>query len=503
MEELTDMLLKIDKTRPVPVYKQIISQVKTLIEEGVLAAGHALPSTRALARKLGINRSTVYLAYEELQAQGYLESRPGSYNIVFKRRKEVSFQPESRSIISWDKLSSGRANDIYETFLRFSPERCALSLSGQRMINLAALDLDPRLYPVREFRKCVNQVLRSFGPGSLEYGAHRGYKPLRNYISQRLRLHGISVSEEEILITNGAQQAIDLIIRVLAGKEKKAVVESPTYAQVIPLLKYYGMKIIGIPMKEDGMDLAALERVLKKGKIRFVYTIPNFQNPTGLTSTHAHREKLLGLCLEHKVPIIEDGFEEEMKYFGRVDLPIKSMDEKKIVIYLGTFSKALFPGLRIGWVAADKEFIERATAIKRFSDLTSNNFAQVVMSNFCTGGFYDLHLKRLHRAFRKRMLAALESMDKHFPDCVRWTRPVGGYTIWVKLPRKFTEKELGEFLSPYGITVSHGSYYFPKPGPSEYFRVSIASLNEEEIREGIVRLGKALKNLLKISEERK
>ncbi|MDH4257837.1 MAG: PLP-dependent aminotransferase family protein, partial [Candidatus Aminicenantes bacterium] len=330
--------------------------------------------------------------------------------------------------------------------------------------------------------------------------AHKGYPPLRQLIARRLRLHGISVSSEEILITNGAQQAIDLLIRVLSGPGEKIAVESPTYANVIPILQFSGAKILGIPMRKDGMDLNFLESVLNRERVSFVYTIPNFQNPTGITTSHPHREKLLNVCLRHKVPIVEDGFEEDMKYFGKVPLPIKSIDEKNIVIYLGTFSKALFPGLRIGWITADKGCISRATALKRFSDLTSGNLSQIILHEFLNRGYYDLHLKRLHRVFRKRMQVALQTMENCFPDAVTWTRPSGGYTIWVKMPLKLDEHQLHGFMARYGVVVSPGRYYFPNRLSSEYIRISIARIDEKEIREGISRLGEALRELSKGSQ---
>lgn len=442
-----------------------------------------------------MNRTTVVRAYEELQALGYLQSRPGSYNRVQKRRKEVEYNAQRKSLLTWERISSKPARELYELFLRYSPERPLGSKFNGKAINISQLDPDPRLYPTDEFRRCLRHVLKEHGPGSLEYGTYKGYLPLRRLIARRLRLHGISVSEEEILITNGAQQAIDLIIRLFADHAKKVAVEAPTYANVLPLIQFNGQKIVRIPMKEDGMDLDSLEKVLSTEKVSFVYTIPNFQNPTGITTSHQHREKLLNICLKHKIPIVEDGFEEEMKYYGNVPLPIKSIDDKNIVIYLGTFSKALFPGLRIGWITADRECINRITAIKRFSDLTSGNLVQMVLYDFLKRGYYDLHLKRLHRIFRSRMQLALKTIEKCFPQKVQWTRPSGGYTIWVKMPRKFTETELHSFLSRYRVIVSPGSYYFPQTRTSAYFRISIARMDEGEIKEGISRLGRALHRL--------
>jgi len=489
------MLLKIDRQSPEPLYKQITEEIKTLIDQGVIGTNMPLPSTRRLAKKMGINRSTVIRAYEELHALGYLKSTPGSYYKIQKRRREVEYNPERKSLIDWEKYSNNQSREIYEIFLRYSPESPLHTKFKPNASNISELDLDPRVYPMDEFRRCVNQVLLENGSESLEYGTHKGYKPLRQTIAKRLRLHSIAVSEEEILITNGAQQAIDLIIRMFASPDRKVAVEAPTYANILPIIQFNGVKTQEIPMREDGMDLDYLEKVMGKEELSFIYTIPNFQNPTGITTSHQHRERLLNICLNHEVPLVEDGFEEDMKYYGKVPLPIKSIDERNIVIYLGTFSKALFPGLRIGWITADKRCIDRITAIKRFSDLSSGNLVQMVLHEFLKKGYYDLQIRRLHRIFRKRMQVALKTMEECFPRTVSWTRPSGGYTIWVKIPKKLTEIELHEFMSEYSVIVSPGSYYFPKKRSSGYFRISIAKSNEEEIKKGVARLGKALNSL--------
>ena len=247
-------------------------------------------------------------------------------------------------------------------------------------------------------------------------------------------------------------------------------------------------------MASRGMNLGILGRKLTTNKPAFLYTIPNFQNPTGITTDQAHREQLLSICEKYNVPLVEDGFEEEMKYFGKVPMPIKSMDKNNVVIYLGTFSKVLFPGVRIGWIAADKECIQRLTAIKRFCDLTSSNVLQAAMYEFCIQGYYDYHIKKMHRIYRKRMQTALKAMKQFLPlDKVSWNEPAGGYLIWVEMKNKLgINDDLNDLLQHFGIIVSPGKYYFDKSADNKYFRISIAMLNEDEIEEGIIRLGKAL-----------
>lgn len=491
------MLIHIDKKLSEPVYQQIMKGIKTLIDNGSLRAGETLPSTRRMGERIGVNRSTVVRAYEELQAQGFLSSRPGSYNRVQSRCREAAYTPGRESLISWDDLSTQKARDLHRTFLSYNPE--GPRLDGGDIINISQLDLDPRLYPMKDFRKSLTRVLAGSGSHSLDYGLHKGSKNLRETIAKRLRLHGISASSKEILITNGAQQGIDLVTRLLSARGKVAV-ESPTYSNVFPLIHFNASQLVKIPMTKEGMDLDALENTLARTKVDLVYTIPNFHNPTGITTSHSHRERLLSICQRFKTPILEDGFEEDMKYFGRVPLPIKSIDTQDIVIYLGTFSKALFPGLRIGWITAHAECISRLTALKRFSDLGSGNLVQEILADFLERGFYDLHLRRLHRVFRRRMNQAFRAMEAHLPESVQWTQPAGGYTIWLKMPKAVKESQLLDMMARFKVIVSYGGYYFDSDKPSPFLRLSIAKTNDEEIQEGVKRLGEMLHEIGEVRE---
>jgi DNA-binding transcriptional MocR family regulator len=494
------ILVKLDHRSPEPVYAQIVQGIRRMVESDLLAVGTKLPATREMAAHLGVNRSTVFRAYQELFALGYLESRPGSYTTVRDKPKTTVCEPRrERGLLSWEQLSNPQSRTVIDIFRRHLPE-----LDTEKhpdVLNLSPLEVDPRLFPVEEVRRCMNRVLVDEGSKALEYGEHAGYRPLRDYLAHRMQIHGISVSADEVLITNGSHQGLDLILRLLTRPGSKVVVESPTYGNFLPLLKYFQVEIVEIPLRDGGMDLKQLGKVLQKGKPALVYTIPNFQNPTGLTSPQAHREMLLRLCEKHRVPLVEDGFEEEMKYCGNVALPIKSMDKHNVVIYIGTFSKVLFPGMRIGWIAAQKECIERLTALKRFSDLSSSVLTQAVANTFCRDGHYDRHLRRMHRLYRKRMRVALSAMKQHMPDSIAWTKPEGGYTIWGSLEKSYiNEREFKETLLKHRVMVAPGHYFFSQTHPRRHFRLSIATLNEEEIREGIKRLGKALRELERTGE---
>jgi DNA-binding transcriptional MocR family regulator len=271
-------------------------------------------------------------------------------------------------------------------------------------------------------------------------------------------------------------------------------VEAPTYGHLLPLLRFHGLKPLTVPQREDGLDLDALAHVMRRDRPALVFTMPSFQNPTGICTPQAHRERLLTLCERHRTPLIEDGYEEEMQYAGRVVLAVKSMDRSRVVVYLGTFSKALFAGARVGWVVADRPCIERLAALRRFADLGSSTLLQAALHRFCVSGAYDRHLSRMHRAFRRRMAAALAALRELVPsDLATWAEPRGGYLIWLRLgPAVASGAALEERLAARRVLVAHGRQFFAGRPSGAYLRLSIASLDEDEIREGIRRLARAL-----------
>lgn len=492
------LLLKLSSKNTLPVYKQIVEQVKDLIIKGTLKAGDNLPSTRILADKHGINRTTVYKAYQELWASGYIESIPGSYTKIRERYKLVSEDDRKRKgLINWESISSKNSKELFRWYDNFTPA-FPVYQNYEDVIKFNHLSMDNRIFPVGNFRKCINKVLNEKNTEVLNYADGLGNYKLREFLSQRLKLHKINTLPEELLITNGSQQGIELVLKTITSDGDTIAVESPTYSNVLPLFKLYGLKIIPIPMNNDGMDLDYLEKVLKNKTIKLIYTIPNFHNPTGISTNQVHRERLLNLCEKNRVPILEDGFEEEMKYFGKIFLPLKSMDSKQIVIYLGTFSKVLFPGIRLGWVSGDSNLIKKIAIVKKFCDLSTNSFTQSAMYEFCNSGYYDLHIKKMQRIFSKRMKLAIKLLNENLPKkIVEWTEPSGGYLIWLKFKKFIDAKKLENALRKIKICVAPGSRFFPVIEVEEkYLRLSISTLNEDEITTGIKNLGKALKEFI-------
>jgi DNA-binding transcriptional MocR family regulator len=492
------MLLHLDRDSRVPLHEQIRAQIALLIEQGHLRPGARLPPTRSLAKTLGVHRSTVYRSYQELWTRGHLEARPGSYSIVRAGLRPAHAKSYANApLLDFQALSAAGPRRLYPSVK--SLIHLSTLAEDKRLINFASLAADRELCPVAEIKQAFRKVITQRGKSIFDYGDPAGYRPLREAIAANMRVHGVAVNAEEIIVTNGSQHGFDLLLRHFGRTGAVAAMESPSYSMAIKSCQQHGTAIAAIPMRADGMDLGALEKTLRTRKVAFVYTMPNFQNPTGISTNQAHREKLLALCEAHRVPLVEDGFEEELKYFGHAVLPIKSMDSKGVVIYLGTFSKVVFPGLRVGWIAAHPDCIERLLAISRVCWLSGNALTQAAVARFCDSGAYEEHIRRVHRAYRPRMRSLLDGLATHLPkQRVDFSKPQGGYTLMVRTHsrRHVDEEHAFEIIRKAGVLVSPGSLYFTTP-PAEFcFRLSLANLNEQKIEEGSRRLGRALTALV-------
>lgn len=487
------LLLSLDERSRSPISRQILDGIRERIASGALPPGERLPSTRRLAQSLGLHRSTVAVAYQELWSLGFVDLRPGSCPRVRERPQLVSTsRPAQADLVDWGAVASDRSNDLSRLYRQLGSAQAGGTAGA---VSFRSLEIDPRLYPLERFRACLRRAIARAGSALLGYGDPAGQAPLRTTLAARLQRHGICTSAEEILLTNGSQQALDLVLRMIAAPGRAVAVESPTYDSMLPLLRLHGLRPVEVPLRGDGLDLAALEQALRRQRPTLVYTMPSFQNPTGVCTSQAHREALLALCERRRVPILEDGFEEEMKYAGRVVLPLKSMDRHQLVIYCGTFSKVLFPGLRIGWVAADRRCIERLTAIRRFGEVAPGSLLQAAMQEFCADGSYDRHVARMHRVFRKRMQVALRALREHVdPAWAQWAEPRGGYLIWLRLKRwPARAGELDTVLAAHGVQAAPGRQFFCSQRRERYLRLSISALAEDEIVEGVVRLSRALR----------
>jgi GntR family transcriptional regulator/MocR family aminotransferase len=495
------MILHLDRQNHTPLYLQITSQVKALIAEGTLKVGAQLPPTRELASTLGVHRTTVNNAYAELEADGIIQSHVGRGTFVSANPRTIGSalalvrDRPSFSPLFWNALFVGGVED----------ERLHNLLHlhyTENVISFAYALPSPELFPLDDIKRCVDRVLRRDGRTVLQMGESIGYAPLREYLVGILAAAGIRVKRDEILITNGCQQSLDLIRRVLVGEGETVVLENPTYPGVFSVFDTKGIKCVSVPVGENGLDLNALEDVLSHRRVKLIYTVPTFHNPTGVTMDLAARRRLLDLALKYRVPIIEDDIYGELRYDGPALPSLKALDQNGVVIYLGSISKAGFPGLRVGWMAAPSIVVDRLSIVKQASDLHTNMLAQAALCELSKHGLLARHVKRVRRAYAERRHRLLEALAKHFPDEASWSHPEGGMSVWVTLPPSLDATHILSLAKQEGIIFSPGiNFYLTSPQPNT-MRLTFTTVTPTQIDEGIKRLGVILKRQLSLMRAR-
>ena len=363
----------------------------------------------------------------------------------------------------------------------------------------------PEVFPVKEFQEACNAVLREHGAQALQYSTTEGYKPLREMIARHTARYSVEVTADNILITSGSQQALDFIGRLFINRGDYVVVESPTYLGALQAWNDYGAQYISVRADENGMIVDELEAALRVGP-KFIYILPNFQNPSGSTLSLERRMKLVELADKYGVPIIEDDPYGQLRYDGEHIPSVVSLDSEfrgpngghysGNVIYLSTFSKLLAPGLRLAWVVAPPEVIRKLVMAKQAADLHTSSFNQYVAYEVAKGGFLDEHVKVIRATYKERRDIMLEMMDEMFPPEVRWTRPKGGMFLWGILPEFMDAAEVLKVAIERKVAFVPGTAFHPNGSGANTMRLNFSYSKPEAIREGITRMGTTLKELL-------
>lgn len=365
------------------------------------------------------------------------------------------------------------------------------------------------LFPIEQFKEACRRVLEQNAVMALQYGETEGYKPLRDMIARHIARYGIKAQAENVLITTGSQQALDLIGKLLINPGDRILVEAPTYLGALQAFNVYGAEYVSVPCDEHGLRTDLLEAPLRCGP-KFMYVLPNFQNPGGTTLSGDRRHTLASLANKYGIPIVEDDPYGQLRYEGEHMPPLVVLDRENVVhdsaytlgnvIYLSTFSKTLAPGLRLGWIVAPAEVIARLVQLKQGTDLHTSTFTQVVSYEVARGNFLDEHVKRLRNVYRERRDVMLEALAQYFPSEVRWTHPKGGLFLWVTLPDVMDANKLfHEALKQNVAFVPGDSFFAPNEQSLEgrrHLRLNFSNVRPEEIREGIRRLSVAIKTQL-------
>lgn len=353
----------------------------------------------------------------------------------------------------------------------------------------------PELFPIEQLEAINRRVLREDGRAALQYSTTEGYAPLREIIAkQRMPIPGIKASMENIMITSGSQQGLEFSAKIFIDKGDVIICESPSYLGAINAFKAYQPQFVEIPMDEDGMIVTELEEALKEhSNARMIYTIPDFQNPSGKTMSISRRKRVAELAKLYNIPVIEDCPYGELIFEGKPNPSIKSFDEDGYVIYLGTFSKTFCPGLRIGWVCAEPEVLQKYIIVKQGADLQCSSIAQRETALYMQT--YDLndHISKIISIYRTRRDVMLDSIEKYFPKDLSFARPKGGLFTWVELREDLNAAEILKDALEEKVAYVPGSSFFANSGKDNHFRLNYSCMNEELIIEGIKRLGNVLK----------
>jgi len=359
----------------------------------------------------------------------------------------------------------------------------------------------PEVFPIQQFKEACIKVLDENGPAALQYGSTDGYLPLREMIARHTGRYGINVNAENILITSGSQQALDLLGMLFINPGDRILVESPTYVGAIQAWRAYGAEFIPVPFDEHGLRTDELEARLRAGP-KFIYVLPNFQNPTGVTLTYERRLKLIELADRYGVPIIEDDPYGQLRYEGEhlpaisvLDSQTRSQDVSYAgnVIYLSTFSKTLAPGIRLAWVIAAPEIISKLILAKQGADLHTSTFNQMVAFEVANGGFLNEHVKHIRRVYKERRDVMIETLTEHMPSDVVWTKPEGGLFLWATAPKTVDCQDLFEDAVKQKVAFVPGFSFYAEGGGYNSMRLNFSNADPEHINEGIARLARVMK----------
>jgi 2-aminoadipate transaminase len=453
--------IRLDEHSETPLYRQVYEAIRASILSGSLTQGDRLPPTRELAGQLGLNRTTISAAYELLESGGFIEGHVGRGSFV------------------------------------------AYAGAQDEVISFAASRPSELLFPMEEFRETCREVIDGPEPASiLQLGPSTGYGPLRRYLLDAARNRGAAGPGDDIAITSGCQQALDMLHRTLISSGDVVVLEDPVYPGLRNIFGASGARIAAVPVHAGGIDVAFLERLLRQERPRAMVLMPNFQNPTGVTMPLGARADVLRLARQSGTLVIENDIYGELRYEGEPLPALKQMEGGEDVILLGSFSKIAFPGLRVGWVIAPKDVIRRLGEAKQWCDLHTDQLSQAVLLRFAESGRLAAHRERMLKAGRERLHAAIRGCERHLPPGAEFTRPEGGMNLWVRLPGSVDTSEMLTRAQRAGVQYLPGSTFGIGRNHESSLRLSFAGLAPDRIERGLQVLGRVIREELERAQAR-
>jgi 2-aminoadipate transaminase len=467
-----------------PLYRQIADALRERIMSGQLMTGTRLPPERTLAAQLGVNRSTIVTAYDELTAEDLISARVGDGTVVV-------YRPEARGApgqaFSWHQQFAEGSGDL-------SPWMREILRTALRpdAIPFAASEPAPTLFPMPELRALIGAVLDEKGGEALRYAPTEGILALREAIAARMCNRGANVGPENVIITAGAQQALDLVARCFLEPGSEVAVESPTYVGAIQAFRNRGARVSGLPLDEHGVRVDAVDQVMSRRPLKFAFVIPNFNNPTGSVLSEERRRRLLDVARRYQVPLVEDDVYGDTWFDAPPPPSLICRPGAEHVIHVGSLSKAVFAGLRIGWVVAPEPVIERLALIKQIADLFASSFAQNIAVRVLESGLYDEHVERVRPVYRARRDAMIEALQRFGTEVIQPNEPAGASFLWCRLARGLNSRDLLSQAALHGVTFVPGDVFSPQGEFTDYLRLGFSLLDEPAIEEGVRRLAAAI-----------
>jgi 2-aminoadipate transaminase len=481
----------------VPLYIQLRDQIRALVHGGDLRQGDRIPPSRELATQLGVHRTTVANAYAELESEGLISGHVGRGTYISGEGAPKRITPAVHPMgvdghLRWESLfADDRGEELLSRMTRAVP-RGSISFVMARPAT--------EFFPVEELRNCTNAVWKREGPEILQFGPSDGYPALKGALVQLLRSEGYEVGEENLLITGGCQQAFDLLCKAFVRPGETVLIENPTYPGALAIFSGGRARILGVPVKTEsgpgmtpGVDVSAIEAILMQNRVKMIVLTPDFHNPTGATLPVAERRRLLEIAARFQVPIVEDHIYARLRARGGQVPSLKQLDSSNVVIQVDSFSKIAFPGMRVGWMVAPSNVVDRLRRVKQATDLHTGQLSQAILAEYMRRGKLNRHLERTRKAYSGRLAALEQALTRHMPSGTKWTRPEGGMCVWLELPPGFDSNELLIHARERGVEFSPGRYFYLQNPQPNALRLGFAGVNEREIARGIAILSDVLR----------
>jgi GntR family transcriptional regulator/MocR family aminotransferase len=485
-----DLVFSPDRDAGIPMYRQLGDHLRELIGSGRLPPGEKLPATRELAAALGIGRKTASQAYQSLVDEGVLVAHVGQGTFVSAGLRSGGPGARVRALrrpFAWDALFSRAARTPPPAGHRpMRSKSVAYDFRGGRV--------DADTLPLAALGRAWSRAIRERLPDAANAMDALGYKPLRAQIARALVSRGVHCEANGVLVTSGGQQGLDLVTRMLIDPGDAIAIEQPGYFGAAMTFQAGGARLIGIDVDDQGLRTDVLARALRSKRIKLIYTTPAAQMPTGAVLSDARRRALLELADETQTPILEDDYDSEFRFGDPPRPALKTEDAAGQVIYVGTFSKAFYPGLRLGYVVAAPELLARLALARFWASRGPDLVSQVAVAELLESGAFERHVRKIRSHYAARRAALLEALAESMPEGARWQRATGGLLVWLSLPKGMDSERVAEQAAAEGIAIEPSRAFFIDGRGSGQLALSFANHDPEMIREGIARLGRVVES---------